>query len=273
MRGAVEFLRSVKDHPYVIDDTREPLEPLSAAPLVEVACGFLFEPVTAIDPVSVGAFWLGRQARFPERALRYALDDGGRQITIGNSPPPLRTWMVSANGETLLQVQRDRLFFNWRSVGPDYPRFSASGGVKDQAIEAFADLTGFLDSTFGERPSVHHVEVLKIDMLEQGIHWMDHPDLATAVPSLHQHLMSGPIETPTLNLRMAGEHEGCTVRLKLDLLDQPGGRALRLETSARSAVEDSLHGAVGEANHCVNRLFSWLIPRAERDSRFQRRDP
>lgn len=255
-------------------DAHGTLEPLEAPPIVEVACGFLFEPMPQIDPISIGAFWHSLKSQFPERALRYPVEDGAGQLTVGNAPPPMRAWMISATGETLLQVQRDRVFFNWRAVGPEYPRFSAAGGVRSQALEAFEGLSDYLDETFGCRPAVRAVEVLKIDMLEQGTHWDDHSDLARMFPALATVLAGGPLGHPSLNLRLAGEQEGCTLRLKVDLLNQVGSNAIRLETIARALTADSsVEGALSRANEGANQLFSWLIPKDQRETRFKRRQP
>ncbi len=251
---------------------REKLEPLGAPPIVEVACGFLFEPIPHIDPVSIGAFWYRIRDRFPERALRSAVVDRGGPILLGNVPP-LRTWMISASGETLLQVQQDRLYFNWRSVGPEYPRFSSDGGVGSQALAAFRELCDYLDKTFEVQPEVRAVEVLKIDMLERGVHWQDHADAARMLPVLAAVLSGGPLEGPSLQLQLAGDRGGCALSLRVDLLSEAGSDAVRLETIARAAVDGvSVVDALSAANDRANELFGWLIPRGQRDIRFGRRD-
>jgi uncharacterized protein (TIGR04255 family) len=46
---------------------------------------------------------------------------------LGNVSEPLRYWFVSAEGNELLQVQKDRLIHNWRQRKPDdaYPRYES----------------------------------------------------------------------------------------------------------------------------------------------------
>jgi uncharacterized protein (TIGR04255 family) len=70
-----------------------------------------------------------RQARAPQLSLE-----------LVQFPPPVRYWFVSADGNELLQVQRDRLIHNWRRQKPEdrYPHYESLRAKFEEEI-AVAD--------------------------------------------------------------------------------------------------------------------------------------
>ena len=41
------------------------------------------------------------------------------ELQLGNVPPLRRSWLISKDGRSLLQIQEDRFLFNWKKAGPD----------------------------------------------------------------------------------------------------------------------------------------------------------
>lgn len=51
-------------------------------------------------------------------------DPPSLKIELSSSPPMYRSWFLSEDGHRLLQLQPDRLVYNWRGEGADYPRYA-----------------------------------------------------------------------------------------------------------------------------------------------------
>lgn len=246
-----------------------PLERLAAPPIVEVACGVVFEPLRELDPVAAGLFWGRVRDEYPERALLPAITNETRTITIG-ALPPMRTMLLSRSGEQLIQLQSDRFNYNWRAIGSVYPRFSSNEGVGAQAQARFEQLCAFLDETFGCHPEPSHVEVVKVDLLRSDEHWQGLPDLSQLLPPLAPLLSGRSLSAPNLSVQLQDEWAGCVTHVRVQSHPLPDATAIRLETAARAPVgAEGLAHAFARANEAVNQAFAWLIPKSERERRFQ----
>jgi uncharacterized protein (TIGR04255 family) len=103
-------------------------------PVVEVALSFSFDPLERFRSAHAGRFWDKVRGEFPntddQMPLAQVVEQPG-----GPAPPPrlqmvkpqVRTWLLSGDGTQLLQLQRDRIAYNWRRnpTGAPYPSFSA----------------------------------------------------------------------------------------------------------------------------------------------------
>jgi uncharacterized protein (TIGR04255 family) len=114
-------------------------------PVSEVAVGVQFP--AALNPVHLGLYYQRVKARFPKLQTHPAIPPsfetfGGAPIMAFNVQMPLfqpRMWFLSEDENSLIQLQSDRLLFNWRGgVGrPPYPHFEA---VYSQFVMAFDEL-------------------------------------------------------------------------------------------------------------------------------------
>lgn len=104
-------------------------------PLAELVCGIHFQALRGFLAPHLGLLWeTFREDGFEKLQEAPPLPPTPRQFDPSELPlvPPLpRVWYVSEDDERLIQVQRDRLLFNWRRT-PDsvYPGF-------DTVFEAF----------------------------------------------------------------------------------------------------------------------------------------
>lgn len=103
-------------------------------PVVEVAIGVQFEPITSFRQAHLGLFWDRIRTDYPMTQDQVRLDspvetleaDGGwptLQFELIDAPPAHRAWFISGDDSMLVQVQDDRLIHNWRHRGGEYPRF------------------------------------------------------------------------------------------------------------------------------------------------------
>ncbi len=236
---------------------------LKAPPIHEVVCGFLFDRLEGLTPVLHGLYWREREGRFVRHEVHPAVEDPGDTPAIRFGTPRLRTWLVTADETRLVQIQDDRLFVNWRRVGPGeaYPRFNArpeTPGLLAFAIEEFRHFERFCEEQV-ECPRIRQLEMTKIDLLVQGEHWTDWAELARLIPLTAPliALASGP--APTFALRFA-ESFGSAGRLvvSVDASSQPGHPpALRIETRARQDpfAADSPEDGFRALNERLNTTF------------------
>lgn len=80
-------------------------------------------------------------------------------------PPAGRLWFVSRDGASLVQLQPDRLYVNWRSTeaASAYPRWAH---VRDTFAERLHDVFEFVHLAEGRVPAIGQVEVTYINALD-----------------------------------------------------------------------------------------------------------
>jgi uncharacterized protein (TIGR04255 family) len=113
-------------------DKSQSLPDYEKPPVVEVVCGIVFETIKAFKGHHLGLFWQKVRDEFPgcDHAARLGFNPEVEPFDLANYLP--RAWFVSAKQNTLIQLQDNMFFFNWRRMqeDEDYPRYST-------IIEAF----------------------------------------------------------------------------------------------------------------------------------------
>ncbi len=114
--------------------TEQPLPEFDNPPVNEVVCGVLFRSVDNLLAPHLGLLWDRFKAEYPscqEAPPIIPIIEGFGEGAARNKPefaeiPPLpRVWFVHANGNGIIQVQRDRFLHNWRKLNAEntYPRY------------------------------------------------------------------------------------------------------------------------------------------------------
>lgn len=129
-------------------ETLPPLPSYKKPPVVEVSAGIQLSHPT-LTTAHLGAYWARVKARYP-----VPKDAPGPIIPTVESgspfePTPLpkmdvlaqpRLWLANADGDHLLQVQRDRFVSNWKKVPEkDYPRFEQVYGEFKRSFSDFLE--------------------------------------------------------------------------------------------------------------------------------------
>jgi len=123
-------------------------------PVVEVACGVLFNALEGLKAPKLGLFWTQLRDRFPRLEEAPAIPPvvepatittPQMQVQLLSMPPMRRVWFLSENGSRLIQIQQDRFLYNWKQVNHDdrYPSYDTV--IKDFE-KYFAQYIGFLKS-------------------------------------------------------------------------------------------------------------------------------
>lgn len=150
------------------------LPEFSNPPVVEVVLGVRFDAVREWRQAHFGLVWKALRERYPttsdQARLETALELTGTEwqepafeLEVLDSPPTLRSWFVSADEESLIQLQDDRLTHNWRHRGGAYPRFEP---LQAQFWDAFDAFRSVLYEAQLAAPSVRQVEVSYINWIE-----------------------------------------------------------------------------------------------------------
>lgn len=238
-----------------------PTPQLVAPPIAEVVCGFSFAPFPDLDPVVAGKFWSAHMREaFPRTQVHQAIASSPG-LSFFEGVGPLRTWLLSEDDEYLVQIQADRFYFNWRRRSAAYPRFHTRGdqpGVLERGLEYFALFQKFCADHFERRPAIDGIELSKIDLLEQGTHWKDTPDLGACVPVIGHICKLAKSDSPSINLRFfetRGEIE-VNVLLTNAILLASARPVLQVEIRARRPASDEglVHGFT-QLNATVNDIF------------------
>lgn len=243
------------------------LPALLTPPIVEVVCGFAFDPVDAIDPMTVGRYWSEKKLEtFPGHELHPAVtEQGGLEFVRGIGP--VRCWLVSARQDTLQQIQPDRFYFNWRKRDEAYPRcgdHDGQRGVLSTAVAEFEAFRSYFAETFGVSIVARRLELAKIDRFEEGRDFDGAEDLATMMPRLRGFGVRPDNPQATLRMRLADVIDGIETQVALSNaeLTATGGVAIRLDTRASCDVIDpDLRGRFEGMNEVLNAMFGELVPK------------
>lgn len=236
---------------------------LARSPLVEVVCGLVYDPLP-LDGMLLGIYWDERKEDFPKRGLVPPLIDG---LKVVLEPARARAVLESADGASLVQLQHDRFFFNWRARDEGaYPGFSdaAAPGVLQRSLAEFQRFGDFCEARLAARPQVKRAELTKVDVLNRGADWADIDDLAALVPITGTFAAWGDRTRREIALRFVEHHDEETVIVAINsLLSHPGGETvgLQIETRVLCPATD-LAGAEGRlraASRSANGVFTRLV--------------
>lgn len=126
-------------------------------PVAEVALAVQFAAAVTDDATTLGRFWPRIQERYPIVATQPALppmledfDSTQPQVMFQmlSGPPASRYWLQTSDRAGLLQVQPDRIAYNWRKEPGDvpYPRY-------EHIRREFVDLYDIFGQTCAEQGS------------------------------------------------------------------------------------------------------------------------
>jgi uncharacterized protein (TIGR04255 family) len=158
--------------------THDELVTFDRPPLDEVVMGVQFDREVSDDAFALADYWPKIRESFPklekQPPLPKAVEDftptpsvGGPQIELLTSPPSPRYWFISDDETRLVQVQSDRLLFNWRKreQGQEYPRYRQLRDEFNQQLEIFMsclreDVRNQLGPVWCEVSYINHFEAV-----------------------------------------------------------------------------------------------------------------
>jgi uncharacterized protein (TIGR04255 family) len=167
-------------------DTPEMLPKYLAPPVVEVAISVQFDELIKLQPIHFGLFYSIVKASYPNTeyhlpispVMEFFDQSGGLRMSV-TSVQQLklgRCWYLSENGSQLIQVQPDRLTFNWRKLesGNDYPSYSR---LRDTFKEELTRFSEFAKSQGIGEITPLQCELTYVNHLPAGDGWTDLTDI------------------------------------------------------------------------------------------------
>lgn len=145
-------------------------------PLVETALAVEFAPIQGWGIQHYGLFWREVHDRFPRFQSQAPLIDPGKPLPPSTNPfgDYVRGWFVDESESRLIQLQYDRLIYNWRRMadGDEYPHYIS---VREGFTDVWTQFSRFLRDHGLEQPVVQrcnltYVNNLPVDRWRDGIH-------------------------------------------------------------------------------------------------------
>jgi uncharacterized protein (TIGR04255 family) len=206
------------------------------APVAEVVLGVQFAE-SAIDLDVLAEFSRGIRESFPRREQHEPLAPSSEDLTAGAVPitvefqviqqfPFPRTWFTSEDGHRLVQLQADRLVFNWRKLDDQSEEYPHYEGLRPIFEENLRRLRECFDTLGRPQPMANHTEVSYINFVEvPGAEpGADHPGL---------HHVLNAVAPPADGFLPPPQDEAYMARYRIPHWDNPEEPAGRLYVSAQ----------------------------------------
>ena len=161
--------------------TESPLPTYGNPPLVETVLSVQFDPIAKMTSAHLGAFWHLRRDEWPRVQIQPTIDPSFESFKEAerwlppklsvqfSQAPDIRVQMINANDDRLIQLQRDRLAFNWRRRrGEEYPRFHQ---LREEFDGALHDLRAFVDAETLGNIEPRQWEVVYVNHIAKGDLW------------------------------------------------------------------------------------------------------
>lgn len=151
-------------------------------PVHEVAVGIGFKNLQCWNSVAPGEFRELLGQKYPKIEDHTPLPPlpatlgGSSEIHFTDIPPVRRTWFLSQDERTLIQMQADRIHVNWRRVqeGDVYPRYGHVFNEFDFALKALERFA----ADRGNQIQVTAGEVTYVNNIVEGELWSNWNDLS-----------------------------------------------------------------------------------------------
>ncbi len=215
---------------------RPNLPDFSAPPVVEVALGVQFEPLTGLRTVQVAVLWHAFRERFPRTEEHQPLEPMFERFGIGSprhpefmvqmlqALPVPRFWFLNGPGTELIQVQQDRFIHNWRKVGDgdEYPRYEH---LRDTFAREWSLFCPAVEKEGLGRPTANQCEITYVNQI-RSVGWERHGQIGDVVT----------VFDPAYSDRFLGEPEDARLAVRYIIPGENGEPAGRLHVQIEPGV-------------------------------------
>ncbi len=137
----------------------------SNPPLKETFCSVSFQDISDMHAPQLGAFWEKIREDYPITETHVPLppismhQDTQFTLQLQFMPPQLpRTWFIHKNKSSIIQIQRDRLIFNWRQL-PSLMKYPSFEILSAEFISIFNKFNAFCLSDLGNKVELNGLEL------------------------------------------------------------------------------------------------------------------
>ena len=228
-------------------------------PLVEAALALEFAPIKGWGAQYYGLFWQAFRDNFPRFQTQAPL------LNVGAVPPQfgnpfgefIRCWLTDESGNRLIQLQYDRIIYNWRRISgaEEYPHYDS---VRDEFSHIWDRFTHFLHSEQLDYPVVHRCEVTYVNNLPSE-KWQD---LIRLEPLAHL-LEDARAQQISVTYALPGAPESFGISLQpvIRMSDAVQLQQFQLTCSTKpeSSNKDLVFAALDRGHERIIRVFTNLI--------------
>jgi len=160
-------------------------------PVVETFLSVSFRDLEKWGIPHYGLYWNNIRSEYPKFELRPPVlgqietfgeshDEAEAVFELNLNQPPVRIWFIHGKANRLIQLQNDRLIFNWRKVTGDekYPKFDEC--IRGEFQKEWIRFREFLDSQSIPAPTVTQCEISYINQIP-GASWSTLKALVSAL--------------------------------------------------------------------------------------------
>jgi uncharacterized protein (TIGR04255 family) len=175
-------------------------------PLVETVLGVQFAPIVNLTAGHYGWFWKGHldpswtkaqdAPRLPNQVEKFGDQAGwsipGLPVVIQGSSEPDRIVFVNSRDDSVIQIQNNKFYYNWRKRQGIYPSFAENYPEFRRYLQIFGD---FLREAGLEATPHNQWELSYVNQIPRGALWESPSDWPAIFPGLF-----GPINLPTAHV-------------------------------------------------------------------------
>jgi len=190
-------------------------------PVNEVFLGISFTPLQKMKAAHTGLFWNIVKKEFPkcEHAPVLGNIDEVIEPEIGLLVP--RIWLINKEDDNLIQIQKNKFFFNWRKREKNYPHFDDISIMFFENLKKFSD---FLSTNDLGSIEPNNFELTYINNIPKGEGWDDIKLIGKLIPD---------ITWNTNEERFLHDPEAITWQAVFNLPDKMGKLIAKLQTAVR----------------------------------------
>lgn len=164
-------------------------------PINEVVLGYSFLKRDDLLVPHYGRFWNEIVDQYPSCQHAAPIVDPQDPSPFSDIPLP-RVWFVSADETRLVQLQQDRLIFNWRDrqTGGQYVRFPA---IRSEFERVRGLFESFVRSISADPIVPASYSLTYVNVIRAGEGWSNPDELGSVFPDLHWHRENRFLPAPT----------------------------------------------------------------------------
>lgn len=154
-------------------------------PVIEVICGIQFDTIEKLLTPHIGLLWEKYKPDFPlfkelpplVPVIEKYDEPTEPEFTISHTPPLPRTWLIQKSQNGIIQIQKDRFFYNWRKVNPgdEYPRYKSVIAYYERHLKCFEDF--LIDNDLDSIKPLQY-ELSYINIIPKGEGWDKDEDIS-----------------------------------------------------------------------------------------------
>lgn len=153
-------------------------------PIDEIVCGISFDSITELRSGHFGILWQKFRPDFPKIEDHIPVDPISREELANLNTLPLpRVWFLHRDENEIIQVQRNRFFYNWRKrrVNDEYPGYKKVVENFERYLSRFQEF--LLEENLGDLVPQQY-ELTYIDLIPKGQGWESPGNLEKIFPNL-----------------------------------------------------------------------------------------